>query len=479
MTTNLYNDILFMGSDCMRIEYKKIPNGLDDIARYLDLDPAKTLFLHSTSFDQSKSKYISRRAINKGRMLYAEILSYVSASNGGAKAGICYFNDDFLDFCDEIGFFNRNNILKVYSGTELDYPYNSVSFMLNKKVKEDVEFRKSLDGYTIVSSYLSYEDVETANFINGKVLMTPEKQAMFNSKHFFRTLGKRKGFRIAPGLEFTGLKSFNTLEIREKYPSLSVWIKLASQSGGSGNLFFENIDSVTDEEICSKIYKMASKIYDKNYIENEMPYILEIDLGSMPNTKIVENIGVNAVITPDRVTILGGTSQTVDNGKYIGSCVHENTYKYLDVAQKAASEAFAVIAEEGYYGFMTIDVLVVSENGELKAYNVDPNARFSAGTMLLKNIHYADLKNDSRSYGISYTNLLYSEDGSMLEKFKAAASGMEYDKNTGYGIVPVLLNDITPLRPNRYYLKSILIDNNYQNALDKFEKFKGCFRNGK
>lgn len=463
----------------MNIEYKKMPNGLDDIARYLGLDPRKTIFMHSTSFDGSESKYISRRAINKGRMLYAEILSYLSAEHGGAKAGICYFNDDFLNYCDDIGFFDRDNVLKTYDGIELDYPYNSVSVMLNRKVKADESFRKLLDGYTIVSSYLSYEDVETAKIINGRVLMSPEKQAMFNSKHFFRKLGKEKGFSIAPGLEFTGLKNFNSEEIRKKYFSSAVWVKLASQSGGSGNLHFNNINSVTDEEISRRIFKMASKIYDEEYIENEMPYILEVDLGSIPENTIVENIGVNAIVTPDKITILGGTSQTVDNGKYIGSCVHKNTYKYLDVAQNAASKAFEAIAGAGYYGFMTIDVLVVLEDDKLNAYNIDPNARFSAGTMLLKSIHYADMKNGSRSYGISYTNLLYSKDDKMLEKFKNAADGIEYDKDTGFGIVPVLINDITPLEPNKYYLKSVLIDSDYQKALDKFEKFKGYFKDEK
>ena len=32
----------------MKVQYKKIPNGLDDIAEYLNLEPAKTIFLHST-----------------------------------------------------------------------------------------------------------------------------------------------------------------------------------------------------------------------------------------------------------------------------------------------------------------------------------------------------------------------------------------------------------------------------------------------
>ena len=456
----------------MKIEHKKIPNGLDDIARYLELDPEKTLFMHSTSFDENDSKNISRRAINKGRMLYAEILSYVSNNKNGSKAAICYYSDEYLNFYHDISFLNKSNILKVYDGYELTYPYNSVSTMLNKKLKQDENLRKKLEGYTIVSSYLSDEDVESAKIINGRTLMKPETQIRFNSKYYFRKLGKNKNYSIAPGLEFIGLSTFNIDSLRKNYPESDIWIKLESQSGGTGNLFFNNFSALKDEFIKDEIRKLAKKIYEEKYIDEEMHYIVEIDINSIPDTKVIENIGVNAVITPNKITIIGGTSQTTKNGKYIGSCVSEKTYKYIEVAENAAEKAFVEIGKEGYHGFMTIDVIVVKEKEIIKAYNIDPNARFSAGTMLLKNIHYADEKNNIKSYGISYANLVNSEEGKTLNKIKQAAGDIMYNSKTGYGLVPALISDLHQVEKNKYYLKSILIDNDFEKVNKKYEKFK-------
>lgn len=456
----------------MIIEYKKIPNGLDDIAKYLELNPKKTIFMHSTSFDENDSKNISRRSINKGRMLYAEILSYVSNNKNGSKAAICYYNDDYLDFYDKISFLNKDNILKVYDGQKLTYPYNSVSKMLNRKLKEDENLRKELEGYTIVSSYLSDEDVDSARIINGKTLMKPETQIKFNSKYYFRILGKQKNYEIAPGLEFIGLNTFNINYLREKYPTSNIWIKLESQSGGTGNIFFNNINELSDNYIKEKIETLATKIYEKKYIEEEMRFIVEIDINSLPNTKIIENIGVNAIITPNKVTIIGGTSQTTKNGKYIGSCVSENTYKYLPIAEKTAAKAFKEIGKAGYHGFMTIDVIIAENNNYIKAYNIDPNARFSAGTMLLKNIHYADNVNKKKSYGISYANLVNSEKGKTLSKIKKAAKNIMYDYSNGYGLIPALISDLHPIEKNKYFLKSILIDKDFEKVNKKYEKFK-------
>ena len=182
------------------------------------------------------------------------------------------------------------------------------------------------------------------------------------------------------------------------------WIKLESQLSGTGNI---KIDINEDlQEIKQKVEKIASKIYTSQYINEEMPLIIEVDVNSMKNEKEIENIGVEAVISSDTVTILGGVSQETKNGSYIGSVVTDKTRKYIGIAQEAAKEAFIAYAKEGYRGFITIDVLIVqnSETGEIKGYNIDPNARFSAGTMLLKNIHTSEYYNNKPIYGLSFSN---------------------------------------------------------------------------
>ena len=42
----------------IKVEIGKIPNGTDDIARFLGLKPEKTIFMHSTAFDESDSDNI-------------------------------------------------------------------------------------------------------------------------------------------------------------------------------------------------------------------------------------------------------------------------------------------------------------------------------------------------------------------------------------------------------------------------------------
>ena len=69
----------------VNVVYDKIPNGLDDIANFLDLNSQKTLFMHSTSFDENNPINLKRKAINKGRMLYAELLSYSSNKKNGTN----------------------------------------------------------------------------------------------------------------------------------------------------------------------------------------------------------------------------------------------------------------------------------------------------------------------------------------------------------------------------------------------------------
>ena len=181
----------------------------------------------------------------------------------------------------------------------------------------------------------------------------------------------------------------------------------------------------------------------------------------------------------NKVTILGGVSQATNNdGSYIGSEVTDKTYEYIDIAQECAKQAFIAICKEGYRGFITIDVLVTKNNktNEIKAYNIDPNARFSAGTMLLKNIHSAEKVNGTKIYGISYSNGIAIGDNIMYH-LKKAMGNYSYNKNSKkLGIVPALINDVINIVEDRYYLKSVIIDTSYRATVEKFEKFKSYFR---
>lgn len=464
----------------MKVEYGKISNGVEDVAKYLGLDPKKTIFLHSTTFGEDTADGKKRPSINKGRMIYSEIMSYSSNQKEGTKTAVSYIEKNLLEFYHNTNIIDIDNIIEVGEDKKIEYPYNSVSYMLNKRVKEDENLREKLNGYTLVSSYLSEEDIETAKLINGKTLMGLEEQLKFNSKYFFRKASEKYNFSVPSGVCFEGTKNIETainelkLKIKDKAEMPEVWIKLESQLSGTGNIKVNlNCDL---NEIIEKINEVAKKIYSDEYIYNEIPLIIESDVNSINNEKQVDNIGVEAVVAEGKITILGGVSQETQNGKYLGSARTEKTDKYINVAQEAAKDAFIAYSKEGYRGFITIDVLVVEneKTGEVKGYNIDPNARFSAGTMLLRNIHMAEEKTGKSIYGVSFSNALSLEENP-IESIKKYAKDNLYagEKSNYVGIIPVVLNNITPIVEDRYYLKTVVLGYSYEDALNRYNEFKG------
>lgn len=460
----------------MTVEYNKIINGTDDVAKYLLLKPEKTLFLHSTSFNEADEDNIKRKAINKGRMIYSEILSYSSNKLNGSKSVISYFNEQLLKKLDDTDVIRRYNIIKVTDSNKLDFPYNSVSTMLNKKVREDTEFRKSIDSFNIVSSYISKEDEDTANLINGKLLMKRKEQEKFNSKYEFRKMADKYGFKVPKGIILKGIDELESkIEILKKAKSKynNIWIKLESQSSGKGNIKIDNFYNIDAEEIKQKVLEVARKIYSEEYIFKEMPLIAEYDLQTELDEEVA-NIGVEAVITKEKITILGGVEQATFNGEYIGSKISESTYNYIEIAQETAKEAFIAVAKEGYVGFMTIDVIITKnkQNSMLEAYNIDPNARFSAGTMLLKNIHTSEDYNKKQMFGLSFSNAIPKTNNIITSILDWIGNDLYSKENNYTGIIPALINDLNPIEENKYYLKSVVIGNTYQETEEIFERFK-------
>lgn len=460
----------------IEVKIDKIPNGTDDIAKYLGLDPKKTIFMHSTAFDESDEDNIKRRAINKGRMIFAEPLSYSSNQENGSKTAIAYFNKELLNKFEKINILKLDNILELSDLKNVDYPNNCVSLLLNKKVKSDIQFKESLDDYTIVSCYLSKEDEETAKMINGHLIMDRKNQERFNSKYDFRQMAGTYNFSVPDGVCVKGTNQLEEqLELLERKNAniKNLWIKLETQSSGTGNIEINDYKNTSKEVINSKIEEVASKIYDEDYIKNEMRFIIETDI-NIDGFKEVANIGVEAVISENKVTVIGGVEQETKNGKYFGSKYDENTDKYMDKAIECAIEAFKAVSIEGYRGFMTIDVLVTKneQTGEFKSFNIDPNARFSAGTMLLKNLHTSEAYNKKKMYGFSFSNSMPKTENTIKTLFELLGTNI-YNYNGDYtGIIPAIINDLNEIGENRYYLKTIVIEPSYEKALEIYNEFK-------
>lgn len=464
----------------IKVEIGKIPNGTDDIARFLGLKPEKTIFMHSTAFDESDSDNIKRRAINKGRMIFAEPLSYSSNKENGSKTAIAYFNEELLNKFEEIGILKTENILRVSDVRNVDYPNNCVSDLLNQKVKKDINFKNSIENYTIVSSYLSKEDEETARLINGNLIMDRKNQVKFNSKYDFRLMSEKYNFNIPDGICIKGIDQLDDklrLFEEKKDKAKNLWIKLESQSSGTGNIEINNYKQTSIKEIKEKIIEVASKIFDYEYIKKEMQFIVETDV-NIEGFKEVANIGVEAVIAEKKVTVLGGVEQETLNGKYLGSKYDNCTDIYMDKAIECAIEAFKAVSIEGYRGFMTIDVLVTKneETNEIKTYNIDPNARFSAGTMLLKNIHTSEQHNNKKMYGFSFSNIIPKTEDTIKTLLELLGNNIYNYYGNYTGIIPAIINDLNEIGENQYYLKTIVIDFSYEKALEKYNNFKESIR---
>lgn len=451
----------------MNVFYKKIPNGIDDIAKYMGLKPRDTIFMHSLIFDDDDKERIT---ISKGKMLYAEILSFMSNNDNGAYSVICHYNDDLLNFLVKEQIINKKNLIRVGIKNNVTYPYNSPSKMLYLTLKEDKNLRNKLNNKVIVSSFISKYDVETAKLINGRTILPLEDNFKYTSKYWFRKMAEKYAFDIPYGFAFKGLDNlYKYFEVMLKRNPNKIWIKLESQTSGVGNVCIDNGDY---KLAYSKILAKAEIIYDKEYILKDMPLIIECDVNNNDEDEII-NIGVEAIITENDITILGGVAQKTDNGRYLGSYYNIDVERNLNLATETAKKVFIAYSKEGYRGFINIDVLITKnrKDGSMKGYNIDPNARFSAGLMLLKTIHHSESITGSKIYGISYTYSIPSMPN-LGEKLLLASENNLYNNNKGTGIIPALLNDITPLESGYYYLKSIVVAKTFEEAEKMFKEFK-------
>ena len=446
----------------MEIINGSIANGLSDVCNYLDIKDNKAVFLHSMANNDDS---IDRKQINKGRMIYAEIFSF--AGNNGPMFVSCYYNKKLIDYYDRYNIINKNNLIMVGMDKKTNYPYNSVSLNLKNKLIENKKIVERLRGYTIVPSFISNDDIDSCKIIDGSVIMDMNKQVLFSSKYYMREISSKYNISVPYGDKFRGLKELSNVLNKFKNKNITrAWIKLSSQISGAGNIYVEDINDYNN--IYNNVYKVANKIYEDDYIINDIPLIIEEDL----SYKQVINVGLEAVIGKDKVVILGSVGQQVKGAVYKGSYINDDTYKYSLIAEETAKDLFVAYLKEGYCGFITVDVIVTNDN---KGYCIDPNPRFSAGTMLLKNIHTAEYYVGKRMFGVSFTNGVFAlNENEVIDNiFRCIGNNLYKGEHSNYqGIIPALCNDVNQIGENIYYLKSVVIADSYDKVLSIYNEFK-------
>ncbi len=461
-----------------------LSEGLKNVANYLDLEPGKSVFLHSTVVNDDN---LGRRLFYKPSFAHSQILSILPRESTSPKGVCLYVNKDLRDYLSEVGIAPKENYFYIDKYPSKDsYPYFSVSGYFKeylKNLKED--YLKSITGSTVVSSFISRDDEIIADFIKGSLIMNVKDQVKFNSKYYLRQLSEKYDYPIPPGIAFTGLNSledaFTSLKelmsIRGyNVDNAKVWCKFQSQTSGKGSYLFEGFkeDSLANTKI--HIFEFCQKLdISEREILNKVPLILEVDVNSIPKERQIGNIGVEAVVGSDSLTLVGCVSQDSKDGRYIGSIIDKDTKDLSRYAEEAALPFLKAIQREGYRGFITIDVLLTKSDttGEIKGYNIDPNARFTAGTPLLSLLQYNEKMLDKELFGLSYSNAIKDSDN-LFDRVKYYCGDDLYlGKDTNYqGIIPIILNDVNYFENKKRYLRTVVIKESISQCKEVYMNFK-------
>jgi len=460
-----------------------LENGLENVSKYLNLKPEKSVFLHSTVVNDD---VMGRRLFYKPSFAHSQILSILPRRTSWPKGVCLYVNKELREYLSEVGLAPKDNYIYIDKYPSKDsYPYFSVSGYFKEYLRDLKETDlKYLKNTSIVSSFISKDDEYTANFLNGNLIMNLEDQVKFNSKYYLRKLSQKYDFSVPLGVPFKGLYSLESafydlynilLESNCKPNTSKIWCKFQSQTSGMGSFSFQGFSKESFKNTKEHIREFCRKInIPEEDMKNEVPLVLEIDVSSMPYEKQIANIGVEAVISCQGITLVGCVSQKSKNGKYIGSIIDKNTKAFSWSAEEVALPFLKAIQEDGYRGFITIDVLLTrTKDGSVKGYNIDPNARFTAGTPLLSLIQYSQKMSGLDLFGFSYSNAI-KDSKNLFERVKYYCGDDLYlgEKSNFKGIVPIILNDVNFFENKKRYLRTVVISESILSAESIYSNFK-------
>jgi len=457
-----------------------LSNGLSNIAEYLDLSPEEAVFIHSTVISDEDEMVGKERRQSTGYPLrHSQILAYIPRDKAikNSKGIILPVSEDLLNYYDKYGMAPRENI-EIVGGFEegVDnriYPNASVAAQIYKAVKSgNKHLIDILDRKKLVSSYLSYDEVKISQTIDTGLLMRPETQASFNSKILLKDLSQGKynsplGITVRNAddfdskfVEFRKLLEDNSIDI----DTVRLYYKPESACSGKGICQFFNLNDETIEKIRELSYQFD--VFD--------PFILEIDVNSMPNEELVANVGVQSVISKSFVTLLGSTSQKVHNNAFIGCEVTPEFKKYKELAEETAALAFAEFRKSGYIGYMSLDVLITynEKTCKYKGYNIDNNARFSGSTPIVSMMDYSSKMLGKEVYGITYGNLIKNDENLVNKVLNLCGESLYKGKESKFsGIFPAEIDDRYS-RDEKRYVRTIVIGEDIDYVRNIYSDFK-------
>lgn len=476
----------------MRLVRADIAEGLEDVSRLLGFPPDAVVYIHSMVIDAADS--YGRLASHISPFGYIQCLNYIPRTNKGntSKAIILNANANFLSYLDEVGLAPTENIINLKLPIE-ELSAESLNVqrrMLNEQWLNKDKTLASLHGCTLVSSFLSGADQDLASVIQGRLIMKPEEQIKFNSKVFMRDMCQRHGIPLPLGVSVSEQEALAESLDRLARQCLSIgidpskhhfWCKMDEQSSGAGMARIKGLGPAQVEDLYKRGTEFAHKLNDGS--TGFVPMVVELDCSELPNTNLVSNIGVEAVISDEGVALIGSVRQftnddSKDVGRYLGSAIDENLEKYSDTAENAASAVCAGYWREGYRGCITIDTLVTSSDTVLTGHCIDPNPRFSGGTMLLSLQQYASKMRGGKVYGFTYFINVPRSDNIWNLVTETCGDDLYRGAKTKYlGLIPQILNDRTESGPHHVQMASLGASE--EDARSVFDAWKHRVRNFK
>jgi len=442
-----------------------LQQGFASYAAHLGIHPSKAVFINSLVVDPKGPTW---------RMTATDDLEGVSTSfvlgvsGPGATALHFPLTRQHQEYVQKYLSDGGQLIPVMPVGEGRRYPEASIITALNSSQQA----QSLVAGKTIVNSYVTEEVEALAKKTGAHTLMSQSTFIKFVGKEYLHQIAATVGFDVPPGVVISQPNEAfcKAAEFRDKLQQqkidpdhTKVWIKPTSLSGGQGVVSKPSADMQSVSAafaVIAQAYKDCGFYQDPQAeispnqpfagISKFMPIVIEADVGKIPGAhKKLDDVNINAIISDKGVTFIEATPFDAPDGEYVGSRLPQaEDEKLIYPAKVGADKLFQHMWKEGYRGYVGVDAILVQQNnGEIKAYLNDINARLCGATPLIGLAHKAEAKLGYRPHAYSTKVKLPLPEG-CADAFEVVSAHLAADlykgQESGYtGVVPTVI-DVPP-----------------------------------
>eukprot|EP01103_Thecamoeba_quadrilineata_P004839 TRINITY_DN1471_c0_g1_i2.p1 TRINITY_DN1471_c0_g1~~TRINITY_DN1471_c0_g1_i2.p1 ORF type:complete len:471 (-),score=79.12 TRINITY_DN1471_c0_g1_i2:159-1571(-) len=405
----------------IEIQRGDIARGFYSIAEHLGLNPSEIVFVNSLITDPEDSQDFKLTDLTRTDWCSAQYVAPLTVS--GTKS------ITFEAYPEHTAYLRRYVVegeLITVPEDGKEYPGGSIFPHLNKALedqKNNEELYNLIKGKRILNSYPTNELSNILKKLGHQSFVSTNDFIRFGCKSYVKDVSRKSNFNVPPGIVFREDDSMESYlnQIRhliQEYPRKKIWIKASSLGGGEGIFVLQDPD---DESLTDALVKIArgyqkmrffkddfnnSKIVQNRPfkgIEYFMPIIVDVDVESVASIdKVIYNACVQAVVSKEKITLVGTTLQNTKDGGYVdGFLPWDRESPGIQIAEEEALKLLKKMSEDGYIGYAGVDVLV-AKNGDddgLTPFVLEVNTRLNGSTPLLSLIQRAEALTGQRYYG--------------------------------------------------------------------------------